>query len=297
MKKIALLSLLLLSIFLAGCELFNSLSSNEDSSDIPTTESASSYSDIPTTEVFSADDLTIMLSNDHLPPVDDEDIMTYEEAALIGSAMVFDLVELDFEDKVIIMHYIPIDSMWNNSRGFTYEYDEWLGFILASDNYSLYFYDRFILSGNMYFDEQMNPRIDELVFFIEFRINVTTGAVTLVNKPNKVTYVAAQYSHLARDAVNYGLVDENLNLSPTEIELAQERAEHYLAIFTGGIPLTLLYDPATHPFMITPIPFLQFTFTCDIDNYHSINLHYETLQLIGISSLEPWHNLYFSDSE
>ncbi|MCL2559379.1 MAG: hypothetical protein FWE07_02730 [Turicibacter sp.] len=261
---ITLLSLLMLSAFLTGCD-FDPPNNNEDSS-----------TETPTIErVVSADDLTIVLSNDSLPPVDGDDIMTYKEAALIGSAMVFDLFEIDFEDKVIVMHYIPIGSMWNNTRGFPYEHSEWLGFIWESEHYSLYLTDSLFHYG-------------EIVSLISFTANTTTGAVTVINKPNKLIHVLFQYNHLIQDFVTSGFVDESLNLSSAEIQLAQERAEYYLAIFTNNTPLTLLYDPVTHPYVTIPIPFLPFIFICDNGDYHGASFHYETLQLIGVSSQRPW---------
>jgi len=258
MKKITLLILLLNIFLLKGCENDTS-SSNGNLSDDLTIES-----------FFSSDDLTISLSNDSLPSVGNDDILTYEEAALIGSKMVFDLLELNLENKHIVMHYIPIESVWNYSKGTSYEYDEWVGLIWEKDNYSLYFSDRF--------DFGMNPQMDELAFLIEFRINTTSGVVTSISQPNQTIYAIVQMG---------SEFDESLNPSPAEVELARERAEHYFFIFAGDIELQLLYDPA-NPFRIIPMPLFQFIFTCADGKYHVINLHYETHQLLAIFSRNEW---------
>ena len=268
MKKITLLILLLNIFLLKGCENDTS-SSNGNLSDDLTIES-----------FFSSDDLTISLSNDSLPSVGNDDILTYEEAALIGSRMVFDLLELDLENKHIVMHYIPIESVWRTP----YEYDEWVGFIWEKDNYSLYFSDRFAFG--------INPQMDELAVLIEFRVNATSGIVTSISRPNQTLYAIVQSNNITQYLMGYE-VDESLNPSPAKVKLAQERAEHYFFIFAGDIELQLLYNPAdpfspANPFNIIPIPLFQFIFTCADGKYHVINLHYETHQLLAIFSRNEW---------
>lgn len=263
MKKITLLILLLNIFLLKGC----GNDTDSDNSDL--------LDDLISEEVLSLDDLTISLSNDSLPPADNADILSYEVAALIGSNMVFDLFGVDFENKHIVMHYTPIESIWNSSQGAYYEYDEWFGVVWEKDKYSLYLSDYFRL--NLTYREQ-------LLSLIEFRINVESGAITVINKPNQLIYVVLQYSDIIRNLMKYGFE----NPLPAEVDRAKERAEHYFSVLTDDMPLTLLYDPISIPFVPLPIPFFQFIFTCADGKYYAINLHYETHQLVAISSRIPF---------
>jgi len=235
LKKIVYLLIVLTITILNGCNFQRNII-NEEEELQPLIRSEFSY------------DFTVSLSA-NLIPEDDNEFITYQEAALIGAKKIFEMFEENIEGQHIVMHFIDKDNIISD-RGL----DEWLGNVFTTkENSSPY--------RGLNRDKQN----------FSFRIDANDKSINYIRNDALINNLTSELDMTFNELSKF----RNRELFPThsieDLNESERIASKFFSDFIGTSDFEIVLSTTNCPLFPLPSVILRFDFKHD-DKFYSVHL-------------------------
>ena len=223
MKKVLLVFLMVLSVFLIGCESNDVLENTSNVSDVE----IEFYSDFPIT--FST-----ALFGDELP-----DDLDYRRVAIIGAEKIFQLFGIDFRDKHVEIRFLSSESIFNMTHWTDNSMPIWEISVWSQKTYLDYLYK---------LENHLELNFNYLSQYYLF-MSVEKEEILFANNSGFLNYYSAKHMDGTIDILEYMSYVANY-FPPCEL-LAQILTQYiYDIMFTlhSNDEFKIIFNPINYPF-------------------------------------------------